>query len=152
MTHDQTIEQAERLRVKGLMAIPTTVFVFGSNMAGRHGKGAALDARRLYGAVTGRAEGLMGRSYAIPTKDYSLNRLPLTLVRQHVKRFLDFADRFEAFSYAVTRIGCGLAENTDEDIAPMFAGAPINVFLPRGWDTLIAERDRGHARDKNSTG
>lgn len=45
------------------------IFVFGSNVEGRHGLGAAKEAVQKFGAVYGRPEGLQGSSYAIPTKD-----------------------------------------------------------------------------------
>lgn len=109
-----------------------TIFVFGSNLAGRHGKGAALYARQ-HGAVYGQGEGLQGDSYAIPTKDGALRTLPLSEVKRHVDRFLGFAKVRGHLVFQVTRIGCGLAGYTDEDIAPMFAQAPANCLLPEGW-------------------
>lgn len=109
-----------------------TVFVFGSNLAGRHGKGAALYARQHHGAIYGLGEGLQGDSYAIPTKDERLQTLPLEIIREHVDSFLTFARQFNA-TFVVTRIGCGLAGYTDAQIAPMFATAPENCLLPEGW-------------------
>jgi hypothetical protein len=113
--------------------MPRTIFVFGSNLAGRHGKGAALYARQHHGAVYGRAEGLQGDSYAIPTKDATLRTLPLSEVRKHVEAFLAFTAAHLDLTFHVTRIGCGLAGYTDADIAPMFAQAPANCLLPEGW-------------------
>jgi hypothetical protein len=109
-----------------------TVFVFGSNLAGRHGKGAALYARQHHGAIYGLGEGLQGDSYAIPTKDASLRTLPLETIRAHVDAFLTFARQSDRV-FEVTRIGCGLAGYTDAQIAPMFASAPENCVLPEGW-------------------
>ena len=112
--------------------MPRTIFVFGSNLAGRHGKGAALYARQHHGATYGQGEGLQGDSYAIPTKDAQLRTLPLDAIAKHVEAFLTFARQFNATFY-VTRIGCGLAGYTDAQIAPMFANAPSNCILPDGW-------------------
>jgi hypothetical protein len=67
------------------------IFVFGSNLAGRHGKGAALWARKYRGAIYGQGEGLTGSSYAIPTKDSQLDNLPLVQIEAHVWKFLTFA-------------------------------------------------------------
>ncbi len=109
------------------------VFVFGSNLAGRHGKGAALYARQRCGAIYGQGEGLQGRSYAIPTKDERLRTLSLERIDMYVARFIVFAREHPGLTFRVTRIGCGLAGYTDEQIAPLFATAPANCELPDGW-------------------
>lgn len=109
------------------------IFVFGSNLAGRHGKGAALDAYKRYGAVYGQGVGFQGCAYAIPTKDRSINTLPLHVIRSYVLDFLAFANEHPEMQFNVTRIGCGLAGYKDADIAPMFKGAPDNCRLPGGW-------------------
>lgn len=109
------------------------VFVFGSNLAGRHGKGAALFARQNRGAIYGQGSGLQGDSYAIPTKDEYLKTLPLAKIKVFVNAFIVFAERHPEMEFEVTRIGCGLAGYTDNQIAPMFQGAPSNCFLPEGW-------------------
>lgn len=109
------------------------IFVFGSNLAGRHGKGAALDARNKYGAVYGVGEGRTGNAYAIPTKDGRLKILPLVRIEGSVQKFLDYANSNPELKFVVTRIGCGLAGYKDSDIAPMFKSAPQNCSLPDGW-------------------
>lgn len=109
------------------------IFVFGSNLAGRHGKGAALTAYQAYGAVYGKGQGFQGRSYAIPTKDLFLKTLPLERIKVYVNTFIEFARKNPDMRFTVTRIGCGLAGYKDEDIAPMFAEAPYNCSLPEGW-------------------
>jgi hypothetical protein len=109
------------------------IFVFGSNLAGRHGAGAALFAHRNHGAIYCQGSGLQGQSYAIPTKDYSIRTLPLEVIQRHVETFIKFANAHPWMTFNVTRIGCGLAGYTDSDIAPMFKGAPINCNLPEGW-------------------
>lgn len=109
------------------------VFVFGSNLAGRHGKGAALYARINCGAIYGQGEGLQGSSYAIPTKDRSIKSLPLDEIKSGVVRFLEFAKAHAEMKFVVTRIGCGLAGYTDEQIGPFFSNSPHNCTLPKEW-------------------
>jgi hypothetical protein len=109
------------------------IFVFGSNLAGRHGKGAALTAYRQHGAIYGQGIGIQGNSYAIPTKDEQLNTLPLNKIERYVKQFLRFAELNPEMDFEVTRVGCGLAGYDDIDIAPMFITAPKNCLLPVGW-------------------
>ena len=109
------------------------VFVFGSNLAGKHGKGAALHASREHGAVHGVGVGRTGNAYAIPTKDAGLRTLPLSEIKSYVLEFLRYAKAHPDLRFEVTRIGCGLAGYTDVQIAPMFAGAPANCDLPPGW-------------------
>lgn len=114
------------------------IFVFGSNAAGRHGKGAALWARQNRGAIYGQGEGLQGQSYAIPTKDIYIRTLPLDIIERGVQTFLAFAKSHPDLDFEVTPIGCGLAGYRHEQIAPMFAGAPENVQLPREFKAILA--------------
>lgn len=109
------------------------IFTFGSNLAGRHGAGAALHARKHHGAVYGVGVGRTGDAYAIPTKGYQLQTLPLHTILSYVKGFLAYARSNPQLRFNVTRIGCGLAGYKDEDIGPLFAGAPMNCKLPGGW-------------------
>lgn len=115
------------------------IFVFGSNLAGRHGKGAALYARQHHGAVYGQGEGLQGDSYAIPTKDMRLQTLPLPAIRAHVAAFVEFAQRNPKVRFRLSAIGCGLAGYLPEDIAPMFREAPANVSLPDEFTIALKE-------------
>lgn len=103
------------------------IFVFGSNLAGRHGKGAAKYAVEHYGAQYGVGVGLQGDSYAIPTKDKFLNPLSLKQINYYVDLFIKFAGK-QAFNnsdmvFKVMPIGTGLAGYKIEDIAPMFKAA-----------------------------
>lgn len=111
----------------------TTIFVFGSNTAGRHGKGAALAARKEYGAEYGVGSGRTGNAYAIPTKDRTLVPLPLLSINLHVDEFIAYARANPKLEFLVTRIGCGLAGYKDHQISPMFRDAPKNCILPEGW-------------------
>lgn len=104
------------------------IFVFGSNLAGRHGGGAAYAAYKKFGAVWGQGVGLFGQSYAIPTMQGGVDT-----IRPYVDEFIQFAKARPELTFYVTRIGCGIAGFRDADIAPLFAAALAlpNVILPR---------------------
>jgi hypothetical protein len=106
------------------------IFVFGSNLAGRHGKGAALFAYMNHGAIYGQGEGLQGNSYAIPTKDFKLHTLPLRDIKRYVNKFIQFAKSNPQMTFTVTAIGCGLAGYKSFQIAWMFKDIPNNIKLP----------------------
>src|SRR5882672_6195583 len=106
------------------------IFVFGSNEAGVHGAGAAKHAHEKHNAEWGVGEGWTGTAYAIPTKSYGIKTLSLVDIAGYVDRFIQFAKDNPKFIFEVTRIGCGLAGYRDEQIAPMFKGAPKNCRLP----------------------
>ena len=114
---------------------PNEVFVFGSNLAGRHGKGAALLAAQRFGAVRGQGEGEMGRSYAIPTKDKCLRTLPLADIAKSILTFSAHARAHPMLLFLVTEIGCGLAGYSPDEVAPLFVSAnlPHNVALPASF-------------------
>ncbi len=120
-------------------------FVFGSNLAGRHGKGAALWALKNRGAKYGIGEGYCGNSYAIPTKDAKIQTLHLDEIARHVAWFKDFARANPDMQFELTPIGCGLAGYRHDQIAPMFADAPENVMIPREFkEVLDAKARRNH--------
>ncbi len=123
---------------------PQEVFVFGSNLAGRHGKGAALVAMRQHGAERGVGEGLKGNSYALPTKDRQIKTLPLDTIREHVGTFLSVARQRSDLPFMVTAIGCGLAGYEPREIAPMFEPALEleNVYLPAEFCAVLASATR----------
>ena len=103
------------------------VFVFGSNLAGMHGGGAAYAAWRKFGAVMGRGVGMQGQSYAIPTMQGGVET-----IRPYVDEFIAYAKAHPELFFYVTRIGCGIAGFRDSEIAPLFAGARdvANICLP----------------------
>ena len=115
------------------------VFVFGSNLAGRHGKGAALWARQHRGAIYGQGSGIQGNSYAIPTKGFDMKPLPILGISRHVSDFLDHARDHPKTRFQLTPIGCGLAGFTREQIEPLFKGAPDNVIWPPEWTAQSPE-------------
>lgn len=110
------------------------IFVFGSNLSGIHGAGAARAAVNQHGAIMRQAIGLQGNSYAIPTKDYNVrDTLPLDQIAHHVTNFIKFAEAHPEMMFEVTRIGCGLAGYNPSDIAPLFKGVPDNCIMPEDF-------------------
>lgn len=117
------------------------IFVFGSNLAGRHGKGAALFAIKNHGAVYGQGEGRQGNSYAIPTKDENLKTLDLQVIETFIKRFNNYARENVNEMFQVTAIGCGLAGYVHHQIAPMFRDAPSNCILCDEFKSVLNEKE-----------
>ena len=110
------------------------IFVFGSNLAGAHGGGAAWAAFKRFGAIMGQGVGLQGQSYAIPTMQGGVET-----IKPYVDEFLAFAAEHGEYKFLVTRIGCGIAGFTADEIAPLFAGALAleNVILPRDFVEVL---------------
>ena len=119
------------------------IFVFGSNLAGAHGGGAALLAYRKFGAIWGQGlayrkfgaiwgqgVGLQGQSYGIPTMQGGVET-----IKPYVDEFIAFARQHPELTFLVTRIGCGIAGFTNEQISPLFSEAHDvdNIVLPLGW-------------------
>ncbi len=114
---------------------PGEIFVFGSNLAGMHGGGAARIAVDHFGAIMGQGVGLQGQSYAIPTMQGGVNT-----IQPYVDEFIRFADCHPEMTFLVTRIGCGIAGFTPKQIAPLFAAAVNlgNIHLPLDfWEELV---------------
>ena len=113
---------------------PDEVFVFGSNLNGYHGGGAARAAMNKFGAEWGKGVGLQGQSYAIPTMQGGVET-----IQPYVDDFIAFAKRHEELFFYVTRIGCGIAGFKDEDIAPLFAAAQYveNICLPKSFAEIV---------------
>lgn len=115
------------------------VFVFGSNLSGRHGKGAAKTALK-WGAKWGCAAGIQGKTYGIPTKDAAIKRtLDIYEIKPFVDEFIQWAIYHSGNIFLVTEIGCGLAGYAPKDIAPLFKAAihVENIYLPpRFWHRL----------------
>lgn len=109
---------------------PDEIFVFGSNLSGFHGGGAARIANEYFGAEWGVGVGRTGQCYAIPTMQGGVDT-----IRPYVDEFARYAEQHPELQFLVTRIGCGIAGFTDAEIAPLFAAARDlnNVALPEGW-------------------
>ncbi|MBR1949716.1 MAG: hypothetical protein IKA14_02525 [Bacteroidales bacterium] len=104
------------------------IFVFGSNLAGAHGGGAARIAYNKFGAIWGQGTGLQGQSYAIPTMHGGPDK-----IKPYVDEFIQFATAHPEYTFLVTKIGCGIAGFTPDEIAPLFSNAMKleNVILPQ---------------------
>ena len=109
---------------------PNEIFVFGSNLAGAHGGGAAFLAYKRFGAIWGQGVGLQGQSYGIPTMQGGVET-----IKPYVDEFIEFAQQHPEYNFLVTKIGCGIAGFTDEEIAPLFAHAldVENIILPQDF-------------------
>ena len=113
---------------------PDEIFVFGSNLEGLHGGGAAYLAYRKWGAIWGQGVGLQGQTYGISTMHGGPDA-----IRPYVDEFIKFAQVHPELKFLVTEIGCGIAGFTPEEIAPLFIEAiPVeNIYLPeRFWHIL----------------
>lgn len=110
------------------------IFVFGSNLEGMHGGGAARIAYEEFGAIWGQGIGLQGQCYGIPTMHGGVND-----IKPYVDEFIDFAKSHPELKFLVTRIGCGIAGFTDKEMAPLFKDAIEieNIYLPESFYSNI---------------
>lgn len=115
------------------------IFVFGSNLSGIHGAGAAHYAARHKGAKMGIGKGKVGQSYALPTKGINICFMSLEEVEVHVDAFKDYAMDHPNTEFQVTQVGCGLAGFTKEQIAPLFKGSPSNCYFDLEWQSILGD-------------
>ena len=110
------------------------IFVFGSNLQGMHGGGAARAAVDRFGAIMGQGVGLQGQSYAIPTMQGGVET-----IKPYIDEFIEFATENPRYKFLVTRIGCGIAGFRDEEIAPLFREAleVENIYLPKSFIEIL---------------
>ena len=120
------------------------IFVFGSNLAGRHGKGAALHARQHWGAVTGCGRGLTGRAYALPTKDEWLRSRTQNEVRDEIEAFARFTAEHPEFRFLLTPVGCGLA-----GFDPRFIGGEVARYAPSMGNVVLTRHWLDHLKPRN---
>ncbi len=113
---------------------PNEIFVFGSNLDGMHGGGAAREAYNKFGAIWGQGVGLQGQSYGIPTMHGGVD-----VIKPYVDEFINFAKSHPELKFLVTRIGCGIAGFTNEEIAPLFKDAIEieNIYLPKSFYNIL---------------
>ena len=114
--------------------LPGQVIVIGSNVHGKHAAGAARYAHEHFGLRWGVGEGLSGQAYALPTMEG-----PAAL-RAAVFRFLAYAELSHDLTFLLTKVGCGIAGYKEEEVAWLFATAPVNVLRPAGWPSFDASR------------
>ena len=124
---------------------PDDIFVFGSNLQGMHCGGAARVALQKFGAVMGQGVGIQGQSYALPTMQGGVET-----IKPYVDELIDLAREWDQNTFYVTRIGCGIAGFTDEEIAPLFDKAYdlYNVRLPKSFADII-RRNRENKKPKD---
>lgn len=120
------------------------VFVFGSNLSGFHGAGAAAHAHQKLGAPWGKGEGYHDagpkrKTYALPTKGVNITFMELRDVQVGVDTFMRFALATSDRKYQVTQVGCGLGGFRKENIAPLFKEAPINCFFDEAWEYILGD-------------
>lgn len=110
------------------------IFVFGSNLEGLHGGGAALLAYERFGAIWGQGTGLQGKSYGIPTMHGGIDA-----IAPYVDEFIAFAREHRELKFLVTEIGCGIAGFTIEEMAPLFKDAmdEENIYLPQRFIRIL---------------
>ena len=110
------------------------IFVFGSNLSGSHGGGAAWLAYQRFGAIWGQGVGLQGQSYGIPTMHGGVD-----VIRPYVEEFIAFAKQHPELTFLVTKIGCGIAGFSVNEIAPLFGEAidVENIVLPQEFVELL---------------
>lgn len=113
---------------------PNEIFVFGSNLAGSHGGGAARLAYDRFGAIWGQGVGLQGQSYGIPTMHGGVD-----VIKPYVDEFIEFAKQHPEYKFLVTKIGCGIAGFTIKEMAPLFQQAidVENIILPKDFVEAI---------------
>ena len=113
---------------------PNEIFVFGSNLAGSHGGGAARLAYDRFGAIWGQGVGLQGQSYGIPTMHGGVD-----VIKPYVDEFIEFAKQHPEYQFFVTKIGCGIAGFAIEEMAPLFQKAidVENIILPKDFVEVI---------------
>ena len=113
---------------------PNEIFVFGSNLAGSHGGGAARLAYDRFGAIWGQGVGLQGQSYGIPTMHGGVD-----VIKPYVDEFIEFAKQHPEYQFFVTKIGCGIAGFAIEEMAPLFQQAidVENIILPKDFVEVI---------------
>lgn len=127
---------------------PNEIFVFGSNLLGRHMGGAARLARRVFNAETGVAEGLTGQAYAFPTLDEEMRRVSSGLLRTSFVRLLNFALEHPMLKFYLTEVGCGIAGWQVDTVRELLWEAvksiseeayreralPVNLLIPQRFD------------------
>lgn len=112
---------------------PNEIFVFGSNLWGLHDGGAAKTALEKFGAVYANPVGPQGQSYAIPTIKRDMHPMHPYSIKRYASDFIDYAKNHPDLTFYLTKVGCGIAGYSEQEIAPLFKDTPENVIKPEGW-------------------
>ncbi len=116
-----------------------TVFVFGSNLAGKHDCGAALTAFEHFGAMTHFGRGWSGQSFAIATANEHQQAMPIHQIAHYIDDFIIYTKNHPRQTYFVTAVGCGHVGYDAKDIAPLFQGISENVILPMRFKAYLED-------------
>lgn len=130
-----------RVHMDGTSPLPKQIFVFGSNLRGHHGAGAARHAMDVLGAEYGVAEGFTGKCYAIPTKNARIDTMTIDEIRPYADRLVQAMKDNPQVDFFMTRVGCVLAGHSDRAMATLFKGAQrlTNVDWPADWAHILME-------------
>ncbi len=112
---------------------PNQVFVFGSNLAGKHYGGAAKQAADQFGAEYGIGEGMTGQCYAFPTLDENFNKVSNTQLKASRLYLYKEANANPDKEYLLTKVGCGIAGFSEDTMKKLFKNAPSNITKPKDW-------------------
>lgn len=109
------------------------IFVFGSNIQGIHGGGAARHARQ-WGAVEGTSKGRMGQTYAIETKDLFKDEfLGWEYVAEQLLELIEYAESLPEFEFLLTPVGTGLAGGKIEDLNKLMETIQLPDNVKKSW-------------------
>lgn len=112
---------------------PNEIFVFGSNLDGFHDGGAARVALEKFGAIYGSGDGMQGQTYAIPTLSRQMKPLSIRYMQTYTRKFIETAKEHPKLTFYLTKIGCGIAGFSEDEIKPLFTDTPKNIVKPKGW-------------------
>jgi hypothetical protein len=112
---------------------PHERFVFGSNILGSHGGGAAKQAHEQFGAEWGVGEGLTGQCYAFPTLNANMQQYDHVEMASIRAAFYRCARAHPELTFLLTKVGCGIAGYSEEYIKDLFSNPPTNVEKV-GWN------------------
>lgn len=112
---------------------PNEIFVFGSNLSGHHVGGAARIAHDKFGAEMHIGEGLTGRCYAFPTLGYDMQKRDGLNLNISKNRLFSTARALPEKTFLLTKVGCGIAGYSEEEMAKLFENSPANIIKPKGW-------------------
>lgn len=118
---------------------PNQVFVFGSNLAGKHGGGAARQALESFGAKLGNGRGMQGQSWALPTLGFNFEKLSLDEIEENLNDLKEYAQHNPNTEFLLTKIGCGIANFEVSEIAQLCSNMPSNVILPKEFIDFLKE-------------
>ena len=113
---------------------PNQIFVFGSNLAGKHIGGAALQAKEQFGAEEGVGEGLTGQAYAFPTLNEQFEQRSFGELYVSLNELYRVAKENPDKEFLLTKVGCGIAQFPEEQMKDLFSNAPANIIKPDDWN------------------